>query len=100
MTPDLDMAKRVAARLGLHFHICNERLYEHRGHRSEDRDATEYEVEMWDLVLGRVSFADNPTQGDPRLLEQFRCHLLSEPGGLWNLSIAGGNPSQLRTFCG
>lgn len=62
-------AKEFAAEHGFHFHIFNTILYQHRGWKSEDRYATEEEMEMWTKLGGphaRYSWPElwEKSQGD------------------------------------
>lgn len=55
LNEDACFAERLAARHHLSFHITRGYLYEHRGYKSEDREATDYEQEMWDrFVLSSI----------------------------------------------
>ena len=54
-----DRVKRIANRLGLHFHIDQfDHLTEHRGWKSETRPATDPELQMWNAMLPQAGDLD------------------------------------------
>ena len=47
---NIALARRIAERYAFGFHIANGTVSEYRGWKSEDRDATEEELELWRFV--------------------------------------------------
>ena len=53
-------AQRVASRLGLDFHLDGHLLTTHEGHRSETREATEAEQQLWAMSCSDADLEELP----------------------------------------